>query len=39
MVCVVFISSLYREYCFDRDEILFNSRICVCECPVRINCP
>ena len=32
-------SSFYRDDCFDRGVILFISRICVCKCPVRVNCP
>ena len=29
----------YSGDCFDRVIVLFTSRICVCECPVRIHCP
>ena len=39
MVEVLFISSSGSKYCFDRGVILFNSRICFCECPVGVNCP
>ena len=31
--------NFYSDECFDRVVVLFNSRMCVCECPVRINCP
>ena len=37
-VWVVFIILFYREDFFDWIVILFNSRICVCECSVEINC-
>ena len=28
---------LICSYCFDRDVILFNSKICVCECLIGTN--
>ena len=28
----------YSGDSFDRVVVLFNSRICVCECPVPVNC-
>ena len=40
MVEIVFISSDYIMKTFlIGGVILFNSRICVCECPVGVNCP
>ena len=35
----VFVCCLYTEDYFDRDVILFNFRICVCECPIGSNWP
>ena len=29
----------YSGDCFDRVVDFFNIRICVCECPVGVNCP
>ena len=37
MVRVFSASCLYRGDCFDRGVILFNSRICICECPAGVN--
>ena len=31
--------SFYRGDCFDRNVVLFNSRICVRECSFGVNCP
>ena len=39
MFKTVYLFGLYNEDCFDWVESLFNSRICVCECPVRVNRP
>ena len=37
IVKVAFISGYYCEDFFDRDVIIFNFRIRVCECPVGVN--
>ena len=39
MVRVVFVPSFNSKDCFERGMILFNSRICICECPVEVNYP
>ena len=39
MVCLSLPFDFYCGGCFDRVGVLFNSRICVFECPVRVNCP
>ena len=38
MARVVIGLSFYSEDCFNGGVILFNHRICVCECPVGVNC-
>ena len=35
---LVFPSGLYSGDCFDKLVVLFISKICVCECPVLVNC-
>ena len=32
-------NGFYKEDCFDRVVILFNTRICVCECSGGVDCP
>ena len=39
MIRIFFVSSFYSKDCFSRSVILFNSRICVCQCPTGVNCP